>query len=78
MFLKSRAKEMITKGRMVLSFMGRMSPNPFADEACYHLELLARALMSLASDVCTLHPLTHNTTKLRMYMHTLMFGFYFR
>ncbi|CAH1419918.1 unnamed protein product [Lactuca virosa] len=50
LFLRSRAKEMIIKGRMVLSFMGRMSPDPFADEACYQWELLARALMSLASD----------------------------
>ncbi|KAK1427299.1 hypothetical protein QVD17_15982 [Tagetes erecta] len=50
LFLKSRAKEMGSKGRMVLSFMGRRSPDPCADEACYQWELLARALMSLALD----------------------------
>ncbi|KAJ0614838.1 putative jasmonate O-methyltransferase [Helianthus annuus] len=50
LFLRSRAKEMVSKGRMVLSFMGRRSPNPCADEACYQWELLARALMSLALD----------------------------
>ncbi|KAL4582780.1 hypothetical protein LXL04_007339 [Taraxacum kok-saghyz] len=49
-FLRSRAKEVIIKGRMVLSFMGRMSPNPFDDEVCFPWENLARALMSLASD----------------------------
>ncbi|KAD6119107.1 hypothetical protein E3N88_10378 [Mikania micrantha] len=48
LFLKSRAKEMVSRGRMVLSFMGRLSTNPCADEACYHWELLAHALMSLA------------------------------
>lgn len=50
MFLRSRAKEMVIKGRMVLSLMGRLSPNPCADEACYQWELLAQALMSLALD----------------------------
>ncbi|XP_076881786.1 putative jasmonic acid carboxyl methyltransferase 2 [Bidens hawaiensis] len=50
LFLRSRAKEMVSKGRMVLSFMGRRSPNPCADEACYQWELLANALMSLALD----------------------------
>ncbi|KAJ9559997.1 hypothetical protein OSB04_005157 [Centaurea solstitialis] len=50
LFLRSRAQEMVVKGRMVLSFMGRHSPDPSADEACYHWELMARALMSLALD----------------------------
>ncbi|XP_024973210.1 jasmonate O-methyltransferase-like [Cynara cardunculus var. scolymus] len=50
LFLRSRAKEMVAKGRMVLSFMGRRSPDPRADEACYQWELLARALMSMALD----------------------------
>ncbi|KAI7734932.1 hypothetical protein M8C21_019820 [Ambrosia artemisiifolia] len=49
-FLRSRAKEMVSKGRMVLSLMGRRSPNPCVDEACYQWELLARALMSLSLD----------------------------
>ncbi|KAJ9559995.1 hypothetical protein OSB04_005155 [Centaurea solstitialis] len=50
LFLRSRAKEVIAKGHMVLSFMGRRSPDPCADEACYQWELLARALMSMAID----------------------------
>ncbi|KAI3807327.1 hypothetical protein L1987_23253 [Smallanthus sonchifolius] len=50
LFLRSRAKEVVGKGRMVLSFMGRRCPNPCADEACYQWELLALALMSLALD----------------------------
>ncbi|KAL4582785.1 hypothetical protein LXL04_007344 [Taraxacum kok-saghyz] len=49
-FLMSRSKEVIIKGRMVLSFLGRMSPDPFADEVCFQWENLARSLMSLASD----------------------------
>ncbi|KAI3684880.1 hypothetical protein L6452_34107 [Arctium lappa] len=50
LFLKSRAQEMVVKGRMVLAFLGRRSLDPSADEACYQWELLARALMSLALD----------------------------
>ena len=57
LFLKSRAKEVVAKGRMVLSFMGRRSSDPSADEACYQWELLARALMSMAIDVCTIFSL---------------------
>lgn len=54
LFFKSRAKEIVLGGRMVLSFMGRRSPDPRADEACYTMELFARTLMSMALDVCTL------------------------
>ncbi|KAI3513241.1 hypothetical protein L1887_20569 [Cichorium endivia] len=50
LFLRSRANEMVIKGRMVLSFKGRMSPDPYEDEASDQWELLARALMSLAFD----------------------------
>ncbi|KAI3684888.1 hypothetical protein L6452_34115 [Arctium lappa] len=50
LFLRSRAEEVVDKGRMVLSFMGRRSPDPCADEACYQWELLARALMSMVLD----------------------------
>ncbi|KAJ0604346.1 putative jasmonate O-methyltransferase [Helianthus annuus] len=42
LFFRSRAKEMVSKGQMVLSFMGRRSPNPCAYEACYQWELLTR------------------------------------
>ncbi|GMH17498.1 hypothetical protein Nepgr_019339 [Nepenthes gracilis] len=48
-FLQSRAKEVILGGHMVLSFMGRMSTDPTADEACYHWELIARSLMNMVS-----------------------------
>ncbi|XP_034676090.1 jasmonate O-methyltransferase-like [Vitis riparia] len=50
LFLKSRSEEIVPKGRMVLSFMGRRSPDPAADESCYQFELLARALMSMVSE----------------------------
>ncbi|KAM7517203.1 hypothetical protein LguiA_006786 [Lonicera macranthoides] len=50
MFLKSRSEEMIAGGRMVLSFMGRSSANASAPEGCYQWELLARALMTMASE----------------------------
>ncbi|XP_057469069.1 probable jasmonic acid carboxyl methyltransferase 2 [Actinidia eriantha] len=50
LFLKSRSEEMVPGGRMVLSFMGRRSVDPSAEESCYHWELLAQALMSMASE----------------------------
>ncbi|XP_071733220.1 probable jasmonic acid carboxyl methyltransferase 2 [Rutidosis leptorrhynchoides] len=50
LFLSSRANEMVVKRRMVLSLLSRRSPDPCADEACYHWELLSRALMSLSLD----------------------------
>ncbi|KAF4350118.1 hypothetical protein F8388_001296 [Cannabis sativa] len=49
-FLSSRAEELVTNGRMVLSFMGRTSPDPTADESCYQWELLATALMAMVSE----------------------------
>lgn len=58
LFLKSCALEMVRKGRMVLSLMGRRSPDPCVNEACYQWELLARALKSLALEVCSIS-LTH-------------------
>lgn len=50
-FLKSRAEEIVGGGRMVLSFMGRRSTDPRSKESCYQWELLARALMSMVSEV---------------------------
>lgn len=52
-FLKSRAEEIVSGGRMVLSFMGRRSTDPRSKESCYQWELLARALMSTVSEVPT-------------------------
>ena len=50
-FLKSRAEEIMGGGRMVLSFMGRRSADPRSKESCYQWELLARALMTMVSQV---------------------------
>ncbi|XP_057975744.1 probable jasmonic acid carboxyl methyltransferase 2 [Malania oleifera] len=50
-FLRSRDAEMVTGGRMVLSFMGRRSADPPTDDSCCcQWELLAQALMSLVSE----------------------------
>ncbi|CAK7346332.1 unnamed protein product [Dovyalis caffra] len=49
-FLKSRSKEMVPGGCMLLSFMGRRSTDPTTDESCYHWELLAQALMSMVPE----------------------------
>lgn len=51
LFLKSRSEELVPGGRMVLSFMGRRSVDPTTDESCYQWELLAKALMSMVSEV---------------------------
>jgi len=50
-FLKSRSKEIVPGGCMLLSFIGRRSTDPTTDESCYHWELLAQALMSMVSEV---------------------------
>ncbi|XP_052201548.1 probable jasmonic acid carboxyl methyltransferase 2 isoform X2 [Diospyros lotus] len=49
-FLKSRSEEMVSNGRMVLSFMGRRSADPSSKEGCQQWELLAQALMAMASE----------------------------
>ncbi|CAM8973058.1 unnamed protein product [Rhodiola kirilowii] len=49
-FLESRAEELVPGGCMVLSFMGRTSPDPTATEAVTHWELLAKTLMSMVYD----------------------------
>ncbi|KAJ0087308.1 hypothetical protein Patl1_09188 [Pistacia atlantica] len=50
LFLKSRGEEILSGGRMVLSFMGRRTSDPTTEESCYHWELLAHALMSMVSE----------------------------
>ena len=50
-FLRSRSEELVPGGRMVLSFLGRSSPDPTTEEGCYQWELLAQALMSMAKEV---------------------------
>ncbi|WZZ58107.1 hypothetical protein YC2023_058214 [Brassica napus] len=49
-FLRSRSEELVPGGRMVLSFLGRSSPDPTTEEACFQWELLAQALMSMANE----------------------------
>ncbi|KAJ0247777.1 Jasmonate O-methyltransferase [Hirschfeldia incana] len=49
-FLRSRSEELVPGGRMVLSFVGRNSPDPTTEEGCYQWELLAQALMSMAKE----------------------------
>ena len=49
-FLRSRSEELVPGGRMVLSFLGRTSPDPTTEEACFQWELLAQALMSMANE----------------------------
>lgn len=53
LFLKSRAEEVVPGGRMVLSFMGRPTPDPTSEQSCYHWELMAHALMSMVLEVRT-------------------------
>lgn len=50
-FLRSRSEELVPGGRMVLSFLGRSTPDPTTEESCYQWELLAQALMSMANEV---------------------------
>ncbi|KAL6995712.1 jasmonate O-methyltransferase [Sarracenia purpurea var. burkii] len=50
LFLKSRSEEIVPGGRMVLSLMGRTSKDPSTLESIFVPELLAQALMSMASE----------------------------
>ncbi|KAI3500031.1 hypothetical protein L1887_35846 [Cichorium endivia] len=50
MFLQYRAKEMVSGGRMVLTFLGRRSDDPRSKECCYIWELLAMALNDMVSE----------------------------
>lgn len=49
-FLKYRSEEMVTGGRMVLTFLGRKSDDPTSKECCYIWELLAMALNDMVSE----------------------------
>ncbi|KAE8010526.1 hypothetical protein FH972_006893 [Carpinus fangiana] len=50
MFLSCRAEELVTGGRMVLTFLGRSSEDPSSKECCYIWELLALALNDMVSE----------------------------
>ncbi|KAK4481430.1 hypothetical protein RD792_012321 [Penstemon davidsonii] len=49
-FLGSRAVEIVSGGGMLLSFMGRISPEAAAEVGSHQWELLAQALISMASE----------------------------
>ncbi|XP_047978267.1 probable jasmonic acid carboxyl methyltransferase 2 [Salvia hispanica] len=49
-FLRSRAVEVVAGGTMVLSFMGRTSPDASAEVGSHQWELLAHALMAMAQE----------------------------
>ncbi|KAI4381172.1 hypothetical protein MLD38_007275 [Melastoma candidum] len=49
-FLECRAEELVSGGRMVLTFLGRRSDDPCSDECCCIWELLAMALYEMVSE----------------------------
>ncbi|GFP92531.1 jasmonate o-methyltransferase [Phtheirospermum japonicum] len=49
-FMRFRADEMVAGGGMLLSFMGRASPDASAEVGCHQWELLAQALMGLVQE----------------------------
>ncbi|KAM7249973.1 hypothetical protein ACFE04_021856 [Oxalis oulophora] len=49
-FLECRSEELVTGGRMVLTFLGRISSNSADRECCYIWELLALALNELVDE----------------------------
>nr|AMJ39525.1 SABATH methyltransferase 1 [Bixa orellana] len=49
-FLKCRSEEVVSGGRMVLTFLGRRSEDPSSKEGCYIWELLAMALDQMVSE----------------------------
>lgn len=53
-FLKYRSEELIKGGKMVLTFLGRESEDPFSKECCYIWELLGMALNELVIEVHSL------------------------
>ncbi|KAI3726519.1 hypothetical protein L1987_66317 [Smallanthus sonchifolius] len=49
-FLKCRAEEMVSGGRMVLTILGRQSDDPCSKECCYVWDLLAASLNEMVSE----------------------------
>ncbi|KAK6924396.1 SAM dependent carboxyl methyltransferase [Dillenia turbinata] len=49
-FLKCRGEELMTGGRMVLTFLGRKSDDPSSKEGCYIWELMASALNDMVTE----------------------------
>lgn len=52
-FLKSRAKELVEGGKMVLTLLGRTSEVQYSEDGCDIWDLLALALSDMVSEVCT-------------------------
>lgn len=50
-FLRSRSEEILSNGRMVLTFVGKKSLDPLARDGFYHCNLLSDALADLVSEV---------------------------
>lgn len=50
-FLKHRAEELVSGGRMLLTILGRRSEDPSSAECCCIWELLAMALNEMVSEV---------------------------
>ncbi|KAM0001688.1 putative methyltransferase [Helianthus debilis subsp. tardiflorus] len=49
-FLKCRADEMVSEGRMVLTILGRQSDDPCSKECCYIWDLLATSLKDMVAE----------------------------
>ncbi|KAJ0534845.1 putative methyltransferase [Helianthus annuus] len=49
-FLKFRAEEMVSEGRMVLTILGRQSDDPCSKECCYIWDLLASSLKDMVAE----------------------------
>ena len=54
-FLKSRAEEMISGGRMVLTLVGRKSRDPTSEEDAFPWEFIAQTLARMVSEVSLLN-----------------------
>lgn len=50
LFLRCRSEEIVSGGRMVLSFMGRTSADPTSEECCRQWDLLAQALNEMVNE----------------------------
>nr|XP_043639056.1 benzoate carboxyl methyltransferase-like [Erigeron canadensis] len=50
-FLQMRSEELVSRGCMVLVFIGRSSPDPTSDDCCSLLGLLAQSLVDMVKEV---------------------------